>query len=117
MNPYYYLFYKISRGLNKRGNNEWGVLFALSFLISINIIVIYVNIFHVTRQNFADGYKVGLIIIWVFLFITNYILFFHKDKYKQIVKRYEKETLRSKRIGNFLVITYILVTFLAIFFA
>lgn len=116
MNPYYYLYYKISRILNKKGNNEWGAMFAISFLIFINLIVIYINVFHVTKENFnSSGYKTGLIIIGIVLFITNYALFLYKNKYKQIIKRYEKETLRSRRIGSFLVITYFILTLLSIF--
>jgi len=118
MNPYYYLYYKISRILNKKGNNAWGAMYALSLLIFVNLIVIYINVFHVTKENFiSSGYKIGLIIIGIVLFITNYALFLHKNNYKQIIKRYEKETLRSRRIGSLLVILYFIITLLSIFFA
>jgi len=118
MNPYYYLYYKISRILNKKGNNEWGAMYALSLLIFINLIIVYINVFHVTKENFKNnGYKTGLIIIGIVLFITNYALFLYKNKYKQIIKRYEKETLRSQRIGGFIVIMYFGLTLLSIFFA
>ena len=118
MNPYYYLYYKISRILNKKGNNEWGAMYALSFLIFINLIVVYVNVFHVTKENFkSGGYKISLIIIGIVLFITNYALFLHKNKYKQIIKRYEKETLRRQKIGSFFVVMYFILTLLSIFFA
>jgi len=110
MNPYYYLFYKLSCFLNKKGNNEWGPMYALSVLVVLNIIVVYVNFFHITEVNSKGSYKTGLIIIGIALFITNYILFLHKDKYKQIVKRYKNETTRSRKIGSFLVILYIVLT-------
>jgi len=117
MNPYYYLYYKISQLINKKGNNQWGAMYALSFLIFINIIVIYIKVFHVTLGNFNNSYKIGIIIIGIVLFIANYILFLHKDRYINIVKRYKRETLRGNRIGSSLVITYIIVTLLSIFFA
>ena len=117
MNIYYYLFYKISCLLNKKGNNEWGAMYALSILIFINIIVIYVDVLHVTKDNFKSGYKTGLIIIGIVLFITNYLIFLYKKRYHEIVKRYKNETSMSKKIGSFLVILYIALTFLSIFIA
>ncbi len=116
MNLYYYLFYKISRFLNKKGNNEWGVMYAFSLLIGCNIGLIYIKVLPVTKENFNTGFKTILIVILIVLFIINYILFLHKNKYKYIVKRYENETLRNKNIGNFLVVTYVVLTFLSIFF-
>jgi hypothetical protein len=116
MNPYYYLFYKLSRFLNKKGNNEWGVMYAHSLLNGWNIGLIYIKILPVTKENFNTGYKIVLIVIGIVLFITNYILFLHKNKYKQIVKRYEKETSRNKKIGTFFVVMYIVLTYLSIFF-
>ncbi len=31
MNPYYYMFYKLSRFLNEKGNNEWGPIAAMTW--------------------------------------------------------------------------------------
>ncbi len=118
MNPYYYLYYKISRILNKKGNNAWGAMYALSLLIYINIIVIFVNVFHVTKENFIiSGFKIGFIIIGIILFVTNYAIFLHKNKYKHIIKRFEKETSRSRRIGSLLTIIYFVLTLFSIFLA
>jgi len=117
MNPYFYLFYKLSCFINKKGNNEWGVMYAVSFLIFINIIVVYVNLFHITEVNSKGGYKIGILVIGLVLFITNYIVFLHKDRYKQILKRYKDETLKRKKTGSFLVILYMILTFVSILIA
>ncbi len=117
MNIYYYLYYKLSRVLNRKGKNEMGVFSAQSFLIYINIIIIYIKIFHVTKENFNSGYKTILIIIGAILFITNSFLFLNKKRCKRIMNRYKNESLKSKRIGNVLVILYIVLTLASIFVA
>lgn len=114
MNVYYYLFYKLSCFLNKKDNNEWGVMYALSLLVFINIIILYVFVFRITEANSKGGYKIGILIIGIILFIINYILFLHKNRYKQIVKRYNIESLRRRKIGSFLVILYIVLTLASI---
>ncbi|HCE58976.1 MAG TPA: hypothetical protein DER09_14375 [Prolixibacteraceae bacterium] len=51
MNPYYYLFYKLSRFVNNMGKNELGPITAISFLIGLNIMGIYGTILHITEKN------------------------------------------------------------------
>ena len=117
MNIYYYLYYKLSRVLNRKGKNEWGVISALFILIGFNIAVIYINILPVTKYNFNKGYKIGFIFIAVILFVTNSFLFLNKKRCKRIMNRYKNESLKSKRIGNVLVILYIVLTLASIFVA
>jgi hypothetical protein len=116
MNPYYYLFYKLSRFLNKKGNNEWGPVYALSVLVGWNIVVIYVNLFHITEGNSKGVYKTLLIIIGIALFITNSILFLNKKRIKEITNLYQGESERSRKVGNFLVILYIVLSLALIVF-
>jgi hypothetical protein len=117
MNIYYYLFYKLSSALNKKGNNEWGPIGAITFLISLNIGLTYINIFPVTDENFADGHKTILIVVGIILFVSNTFLFLNKKRCREIMERYKKESLRSKRVGSFLVIFYVVITLMSIFFA
>ena len=117
MNIYYYLFYKLSRALNKKGKNEWGVIYALTIIVGYNIALIYINVLPVTKDNFNDGYKIGFIFIAVTLFITNSILFLNKKRVKRIKNRYKDESLKSKRTGNFFVLLYVIITLISIFFA
>jgi len=107
MNPYYYLFYKLTRFLNKKGNNEWGPVYALSVLIGWNIGMAFIKVLPITHENFISKYKTVLIIIFVSLFITNCILFLNKKRVKEIINRYQVESETSRKIGNFLVILYV----------
>lgn len=116
MNIYYYLFYKLNCFLNKKGNNEWGPIYALTVLIGWNIVVIYVNLFRITEANSKGGFKTGFIAIVITLFITNSILFLNKKRQKVIMNSYKGETLRSKKIGSFLIILYIVFTLALIIF-
>ena len=72
MNIYYYLFYKLSGVLNKKGKNEWGPISAITFLISLNIGLTYINIFPVTGENFVEGHKTVLIIVGKCHYIHEY---------------------------------------------
>lgn len=117
MNIYYYLFYKLSGVLNKKGKNEWGPIAAITFLISLNIGLTYINIFPITSENFVEGHKTILIIVGVFLFLLNTFLFLNKKRLRKIINRYKGESPKSKRTGSFLVILYITITLLSIFFA
>lgn len=116
MNIYYYLFYRISAVLNKKHNNEWGVMYALSFLIYVNLIEFYVAIFNISSRNFNHGYKVGIIVIGILLFVGNYFIFLHKDRYKKIESKFRNEPVRKKKIRGVLIIVYIVITFLLVFF-
>ena len=118
MNIYYYLFFKLSEVLNKKGNNEWGPIAAITFLICLNIGLIYINVFPVSIENFSNGgHKTFLIIVGVTIFLTNTILFLNKKRCQEILNRYKRESLKSKRIGSFFVVLYIAITLISIFFA
>jgi len=117
MNPYYYLFYKLSRFLNKSGTNEWGPVYAISALIGWNLVFAYIKVLDITVQNPSGIHKTLLIMVGVCLFITNCVLFLNKERVKGIINRYKGESERSRRIGGFLVILYIVLSFALIFLA
>ena len=117
MNIYFYLFYKLSGILNKKGKNEWGPIAAITFLISLNIGLTYINIFPVTSENFGEGHKTILIIVGVFLFLLNTSLFLNKKKSRKIINRFKGESQKNKITGSLLVILYITITLISIFFA
>jgi hypothetical protein len=107
MNPYYYLFYKLSHFLNKKGDNEWGPIFALSVLIGWNFGFIFIKIFPITEINFEGIYKGVLIALFAILFITNAILFLNKTRLKRILNHYKGESENIRKVGNVLVILYV----------
>jgi hypothetical protein len=110
MNPYYYLFYKLSCLLNSKGNNEWGPIAGVTLFVGLNSIVIYGVIFNITEKNSQGPYKTTFIFISIALFITNSFLFLNKQRVKKIVNRYKGESRKSRKIGNVLVILYVVLT-------
>jgi len=110
MNPYYYIFYKLSLFLNKKGNNEMGPIYAITIIFLMNIIFIYVKLFHITKANSHGLYKVILGIVIVCVFIINAILFQNKNRVKEIMNRYKGESEINRKIGSSLVILYVVLS-------
>ena len=116
MNPYYYLFYKLNRFLNKKENNEWGVIYAISGLLMLNFIYIYIKFFNITKENSEGLYKTILIVITILLFIINWILFLDKKRVQKIMNLYKNESKINRRLGSFLVVFYVILTVALILF-
>lgn len=116
MNPYFYLFYKLNRFLNKKGNNIWGVIYAITSLIGWNIVFLYIKILGIKQENSQGIYKTILIGIAILLFITNWILFIDKQRVTKIMNRYKRESIRHSKIGNTLVLLYVLLSLCLIVF-
>ncbi len=107
MNPYYYLFYKLNRFLNKKGDNEWGPIGGLTLFMECNVIILYVKLLHINEENLNGIYKTILIIFFVAIFITNAVTFSNKLRVAEIKNRYKGESERSRKIGNVLVLLYV----------
>jgi len=107
MNPYYYLFYKLNRFLNKKGDNEWGPIGAITLFINCNIIFPYVKLFHINEKNLNGIYKIIITIIFIVIFSTNALVFSNKRRVSDIINRYKNESESSRKIGSFLVILYV----------
>ena len=107
-NPYYYLFYRFNQFLNKKKDNEWGVIYAMAVLPGWNIIFIYIKLFNITQENSEGRFKIILIIILASLFIMNSILFLNKKRINRIMERYGKESQVRKKIGGVIIILYII---------
>lgn len=116
MNPYYYLFYKLSRFLNKKGNNEWGVIYGISILIGSNIMIAYVRFFNINQEESEGVYKIILIAIGILLFVTNSVLFIRKRRVENIMKQYKNESEIKRKIGNTIVLLYVVLTIALIIF-
>ncbi len=117
MNIYYYLFYKIYRFTQKLGKYEvsFSAMLGLSFLLFLDINALYIILLPVTQVNFKDQYRIPLIILYIAVFIINYFLFIYKKRYKEIEKQFKNESTRNKRIGNAIVIAYIIISLLLVF--
>lgn len=107
MNPYYYLFYKFTRFLNRKGDNEWGPIGAVTLFVGWNIVIVYVKLFNVNEHNLNGIFKTILIIISILLFITNAILFTNERRVGEIINSYKGESETCRIVGNVVVILYV----------
>jgi hypothetical protein len=117
MNLYYYLYYRFSNVLDKKGNNEWGPIGALTFFPLINFGVIYINVFPVTEENFNNGHKLFLIIFAGTVFILNSILFLNKKRRNKIKSHYKLESKKNRINGQIVLTLYVATSLILIFFA
>jgi uncharacterized membrane protein YidH (DUF202 family) len=117
MNIYYYLFYKIYRFTQKLGNYDvaFSAVFGLSFLLGLNFLVIFIKLFPATLENLNEyQYKIPLLIFFAAILISNYFLFVFKKRYEDIEKQFINESKRKKRIGNFIVVAYVIISLLLV---
>ncbi len=113
---YYYLFYKIHKFTSKLGKYDvaFSSITGLSGLQLFNIITIILSI-PPLEKVFIVHYKLYIFFITLLFFIINYFLFVYKDKYLDIEKKYKNESKRQKSIGDFIVTTYIILSFVLLF--
>lgn len=118
MNIYKYLYYKIYVFTNKLGNYDvpFSALLGMSFLLMINSLIIVLRIIFQDRISDFNTVKPFFIIIGVFILLLNYFLFIYKRKYREIIKKYKKESEKSRKIGNSIVIIYVIISLASIFF-
>ena len=93
-----------------------GAIYAITVIVLMNIVFVYVKLFHITKENSQGLYKVILGVVIILLFVTNIILFQNKKRVKEIMSRYKWESERSRKIGNFLVILYVALSLALIVF-
>lgn len=116
INPYYYLFYKLSRFLNRKGNNEWGPIGAMTWFNGWYAVAAYSQVFPPSQAGPVINHKIVIGALIVALFVTNSILFLNRNRVEKIMSQYERESERSRRIGGFLVILYVVLSFALILF-
>jgi hypothetical protein len=87
-----------------------GPIFAISVLIGWNIVTVYIILFNISEKNSDGLHKKILILIFIFLFATNCILFLNKKRVTEIDNRYKGESETSRKVGNFLVIFYVVLS-------
>ncbi len=110
MNPYYYLFYRLSRFYNRKGNNPIGPIGAISVLIGLNALVVYSWILPIMQERAQGINTKGYMALALAIIIANSFLFLNKRRVGEIMIRYSDESVRSRRIGGFLVIVYVVLT-------
>lgn len=112
MNPYHYLFYRLSRVLNKKGNNEMGPIQGVSLLFTLNVTAIFIKVMGPIPDHLRMGAKVALGLLLVVLYILNFYSFGNEHKAMRIVNRYKRESDLHRRIGGVAVLLYVVISFL-----
>jgi len=107
-----YIYYRIFFQLKKVKTNDTPVFNALIFLIvfqALNIISVCGVINHYIKiYLFKNQILMIAIVFSLLLFILNFMYFFRN--HKEIFKRYENETEKSKRRGIVYVLLYIIIS-------
>lgn len=110
MNVYYYLFYRISCAINRRGNNGWGVITVMSGLVSANIVLMYLKMLNLVGGSYGDMHRAIIVAICVTVFWGNYFLFLRRDRYRKIEMRYRDESSSARTVGIILTVLYVAIT-------
>lgn len=115
MNIYYYFFHKISGVLNKKGNNEWGPIATITFFPLVSTVPVIVWLIPDDITDLKNIYGSGLFAFALAFFVFNSILFLNKKRCREIQRRFQGESIQSKRIGNIIVLLYIIFAIACIF--
>lgn len=115
MNPYYYLFYRLNRALNRKGNNEWGPVTGVTALLAANIGLAYFKVMQVLDTVSASWHKAPLFVMLAVMITTNMVLFSNKKRVQEIMERYGGESKTSARLGSLAVLLYALVSVALVF--
>ncbi len=95
-----------------------GPIFAISLVIVWNVTTVpYIVARRFANEDFSGVNRLVLVLIMALIWITNLVLFLNKERVKEINYRYKGESERSRRIGGFLVILYLVLSFALIFVA
>ncbi|MAO08212.1 MAG: hypothetical protein CL596_05825 [Alteromonas sp.] len=112
MNPYYYLFYKLTSLFNKKGNHEIGPIYAITISVFLYFLLVFLKILQLTKENFNSTYKYYIGGAVLALFIINYLVFRQKKLVDRIKNKYENERPKSKIIGNIFVIIFMILPYI-----
>lgn len=112
---YKYIYYRIySWNLKQWGKSdvpEYNAMLGIALLTFINIISILTIIEAMTAYEIFSFLEVSTSILFIssLSFIAlHYFVFFHKGKYKKIIKEFETETKEHHKKGTVWVLLYII---------
>jgi hypothetical protein len=108
---YYYLFYKLYRFLEaapSKWQSDWNAellvdVFVFFLFVSIGI---YYNVF--VDRYFDFGSKGSFVLFFILISVPNYFIFHHTDRWKRIVKEFDRLPKRKNIIGGWIVFILIL---------
>ena len=119
MNPYYYLFFKLYCLIKRIDNNKGHAFLAvniISLLLIINAAFIAITIFSYIRGDYYQLWKLHVILSVIFIYLTNYLLFIRHKRYRKIVNAYKNNSSINNKLGNYIIVIYVLLTLISVFF-
>lgn len=98
---------------------EWRVLGAILMIETIFImtLLIYYKVFIDRNMTIGGGHKILEITLVVSLAIFNYLVFYSRDQWRQIVKEFEKWPKKKNQMGTLIVYSIILLIIANLIFA
>lgn len=120
MKPFRYLFYRLYQLMISVGNGDVAEYFAVLLMAT----TLGLNFYSITSISYVLGYKIDLgldtgLKIGIYYFLLTTLLYFsfvHKKKFLEIAKNYGNETTKEKNRGKVFAISYIVLSFLLLFF-
>lgn len=107
INPYYYIFYRFNLVLNKRGDNQWGTISAISFFTTLYLMIIFGTLFDINQGSSSQD-KSLLVVIGLAVFGLNSVLFLDSNRVNRIMESYRHESANKGKIRAFFVLAYII---------
>ncbi len=109
---YYFLFYKLYKWYEKGPSvwmSDWKASFSLDVLIYLVLmfLFIYYNIF-INRYANLSSNNIEVYIIVIAVSVTNYLVFHHRDQWREIVKEFDSLPAEKNRKGGWLVFGFVL---------
>ena len=117
-----YIFYRIYRFQFLVGNHLTPVgttILGLTSLIMFNLFSTFIIINYLTGYHiiFFNSSKLTALIFFILILLIICYLFLFKERYKTILKKYQKENKKEIRKGNLHIILFILFTLALLYFS
>jgi Ca2+/Na+ antiporter len=116
-----YIYYKIWQNFSRTKTNDMPATNAMLFvslchLANIFVIQIVLGHYSLVNMKFSSKYEIYIytIPLGLLVFALNYLLLYKKRD--RIFEKYKNENKKQKLIGSILVISYILVSFVLVFY-
>lgn len=119
---YYFIYYKLYK-ISSYTENQWGKALQMPksvalgiylILMTQNIATILIGLHKLFKFELVFT-KESALITTVILFVPNYFLLYHKKKYLEIEKRFDRESSVSRNIKSIFFWLYVICSFGALF--
>jgi hypothetical protein len=114
----FYKFYKFSEAAPSKWMSHWkaGLLIdVLEVFIGLSAVVYY-TVFSKQWIDFGDRKEVGFLYL-LFIAVPNYFIFHHKDRWKDIVKKFDRMPQKKNKIGSWIVFCFVILVVANLIFA